>query len=179
MKQLTEDVGQWGEPLEVVKEKPVVVEDKEAMRKRAAWDILVSVEDEIAQIEESMDYDKKIAALKQEMEEAKAKDSAEPKAEPKGEPNASAHEEKVFNELTDEVLERFVDGLLTVLGELELEGNVPEIENPEQARDSMLAVIRRLYMRKSLVARMSRKFARFGAKRFLRKQRTAIAKGLS
>jgi hypothetical protein len=82
------------------------------------------------------------------------------------------------NHLTTETLERFVDGLLTVLGELELEGQVPEIETPQHAKDALLAVVRQLYIKKSTVAKMSRKFARFGAKRFLRKQKTAIGKAV-
>jgi hypothetical protein len=83
------------------------------------------------------------------------------------------------NKLTPELLERFVDGLLIVLGEVEMEGQIPQIESANQARDALLAVVRRLYMKKSLVAKMSRKFARFGAKRFLRKQQTVIRKASS
>jgi hypothetical protein len=82
------------------------------------------------------------------------------------------------NSLTQELLERFVDGLLTVLSEVELEGQIPEIETPEQAREAILAVVRRLYTKKSVVAKMSRKFARFGAKRFLRKQKTVLSKAV-
>src|SRR5690348_16025325 len=88
-------------------------------------------------------------------------------------------EEHFGNRLTNEHLERFVDGLLTILGELELEGQLPSIETPQQARDALLAVVRQLYIKKSLVAKMSRKFARFGAKRFLRKQKTVIGKAAS
>ena len=88
------------------------------------------------------------------------------------ESSESEYEEK----LTNDLLERFVDGLLTVLGEVELEGQIPEIERPEQAREAILAVVRRLYVKKSVVAKMSRKFARFGAKRFLRKQKTDLNK---
>lgn len=133
-----------------------------------------------------MDYVKQIEDLEMRLKEMKA-NFVNPVSEVKEkEPEVSNKqdseedsEDKFFNELSDEVLERFVDGMLTVLGELELEGMVPEIETPAQAKSAMLAVIRRLYLRKSLVSRMSRKFARFGAKRFLRKQKTAITKAMS
>lgn len=122
-----------------------------------------------------MDYRKQIEDLERKINELKKAPMEDP-VEPEDD---EASEEKFFNELSDEVLERFVDGMLVVLGELELEGMIPEVQSPAQAKSAMLAVIRRLYLRKSLVARMSRKFARFGAKRFLRKQRTAITKAMS
>lgn len=88
-------------------------------------------------------------------------------------------EAEYMGRLTDDLLERFVDGLLITLGEVELEGHIPEIQTPQEAKEALMAVIRRLYIKKSTVAKMSRKFARFGAKRFLQKQRTALSKDVT
>lgn len=93
-------------------------------------------------------------------------------------PDASELSDEEPFALTEDDLERFVDGLLLVLSELELEGRHKEITDPQEARRAILAVIRQLYIKKSLVGKMSRKFARFGAKRFLRKQRTAIGRSM-
>jgi hypothetical protein len=83
------------------------------------------------------------------------------------------------NKLTDDALEAFVDGLLITLGEMEMSGRIPKIESPSQAHDALLGVIRKLYTRRSVIRKMARKFARFGAKQFLRKQRTALSKSVS
>ena len=80
--------------------------------------------------------------------------------------------------LDDEALERFADGLLTVLGELETEKMIPPIEDASMARDALLAVVRQLFQRKNSIGKMSRKFARFGAKQFLKRQRALISKSL-
>jgi hypothetical protein len=80
--------------------------------------------------------------------------------------------------LDDEALERFADGLLTVLGELETEKLIPPIESAGMARDALLAVVRQLYQRKNSIGKMSRKFARFGAKQFLKRQRALISRSL-
>ena len=81
--------------------------------------------------------------------------------------------------LTPELLERFHYGLLQVLGELELEGRLPAMETPSQIKSALNAVVRQLYIRKSMISKMGRVFARFGAKRFLRKQRSAIGKAMT
>lgn len=80
--------------------------------------------------------------------------------------------------LDEETLERFADGLLTVLGELESEKAIPAIEDADTARDALLAVVRQLFQKKSTLAKMSRKFARFGAKQFLKRQRQQITKSI-
>jgi len=81
--------------------------------------------------------------------------------------------------LSPEVLEKFYDGILSVLGELELEGQLPPLDSPQKVRDALLAIVRQLYIKKSMISKMGRKFARFGAKRFLRKQRNVLGKAVS
>jgi hypothetical protein len=81
--------------------------------------------------------------------------------------------------LSPEILERIYDGILTQLGELELEGQISPLDSPQKVREALLAVVRQLYIKKSMISKMGRKFARFGAKRFLRKQRTALGKAVS
>jgi hypothetical protein len=101
--------------------------------------------------------------------EARSKDSTPEEEEPSG----------VYDVvLSDESLERFADGLLTVLGELEAEKSIPPIESASMARDALLAIVRQLYQRKNSIGKMSRKFARFGAKQFLKRQRAQITKSL-
>lgn len=89
------------------------------------------------------------------------------------------HESNYFKEFTDEKVEEFVDGLLIVLGKLEQEGEIKKIESPDEARDAVLAAVRRMYQKRGLIARMSRKYVRFGSKRVLRKARAEIGKALS
>jgi hypothetical protein len=81
--------------------------------------------------------------------------------------------------ISPDVLERVYDGVLTILGELELEGAIPPLDSPAKIRQALLAVVRQMYIKKSMISKMGRKFARFGAKRFLRKQRTALGKAVS
>lgn len=83
------------------------------------------------------------------------------------------------NKLTDDVLEKFAEGLLTKLGELEMLGQVPPIESPVQAKKALLAVIRSLNLRKGVLNKMGRKFARLGAKQFLRRQRRELSHSLT
>ena len=95
---------------------------------------------------------------------------------PKG--NEKGEERIDFDsKIGDADLEEFVDGLLTTLGELELKGRF-KIDGSSEARDALMAVIRQLYLRKSLIAKNSRKFARWGAKQFLRRQKTELGRAL-
>lgn len=87
-------------------------------------------------------------------------------------------EDKEYNVLTDEMLEVFIDGLLTKLAELEMSGKIPEIESAEQAQKALLSVIRSLFVKRGIVNKMTRQFTRFGSKRFLRNQKGALNKAL-
>lgn len=114
------------------------------------------------------------------LEEIEKKISALTEAEAEDMPAEEPKEEIDVYEvvLSDEALERFADGLLTVLGELETEKLIPPVDNAGMARDALLAVVRQMYQRKNALSKMSRKFARFGAKQFLKRQRALIAKAL-
>jgi len=81
--------------------------------------------------------------------------------------------------LTPEILSRIYEGVLEKLGELELEGLVPPLDTPAKARDALLAAVRQMYIKKSLISKMGRVLARVGAKRYLRKQRNVIGKVLA
>lgn len=108
--------------------------------------------------------------------EAKMKQLAGPVQEAEEEPEAP---EDIEGKLSPEVLERIYDGVLTMLGELELEGVIPPLDSPAKIRQALLAAVRQMYIKKSMISKMGRKFARFGAKRFLRKQRAALGKAVS
>lgn len=108
----------------------------------------------------------RIAVLKEELEQYEATEDEEDDTE-------------YDNKLTDHVVEKFVDGLLITLGELEMSGQIPPIETPAQAKAALLGVIRRLYTRKAAIAKMGRKFARLGAKQFLRRQRNNISRSIA
>lgn len=115
------------------------------------------------------DLEKKISQLSISLNEAE---------EESEEDESTDQESEMFKEMDDDTVERFVDGMLIVLGELEQTGALPRIERPEQARDAILAAVRRLYQKRSLISKMSKKFARFGSKRVLRKARQEISKAL-
>jgi hypothetical protein len=86
---------------------------------------------------------------------------------------------EIDQKLSPEILERVYEGVLTILGELELEGQIPALDTPAKTRQALLAVVRQMYIKKSMISKMGRKFARFGAKRFLRKQRVALGKAVN
>lgn len=85
----------------------------------------------------------------------------------------------IDGKLTPEILSRIYEGVLEKLAELEEEGIVPELDTPAKARDALLAAVRQMYIKKSLISKMGRVLARVGAKRYLRKQRNVIGKVLS
>ena len=116
--------------------------------------------------------------IEQKLEKLSAKEIQEAASKSDFESDAGEEDKLYSVVLSDEALERFADGLLTVLGELDQEKLIPEIENAAQARSALLGVVRQLYQRKSVVAKMSRKFARFGAKQFLRRQRALIGQAI-
>lgn len=88
-------------------------------------------------------------------------------------------EEDFFLELDDDMIEDFIDGILVVLGKLEQNGQIPRIESAKQAKDAVIAVVRRLYQKRGLITKLSTKYARFGAKRELSKAKKEIGKALS
>jgi len=85
----------------------------------------------------------------------------------------------IDGKLTPEILSRIYEGVLEKLGELEYEGILPPLDTPAKARDALLAAVRQMYIKKSLISKMGRVLARVGAKRYLRKQRNIIGKVLS
>jgi len=91
----------------------------------------------------------------------------------------SDNEVSVFKQLDDDTVEKFIDGILIVLGELEQTGQINRIESPQQAKDAVLAAVRRMYQKRPLIAKMTSKYARFGAKRVLTKAKQKIGKSLS
>lgn len=94
-------------------------------------------------------------------------------------PESPEREGDFFKHLSDDTVEKFVDGILIVLGELQATGEIPNIEDANDARDAVLAAVRRMNQRRSLISRMARKFSRFGTKRILRKARADISHALS
>lgn len=87
-------------------------------------------------------------------------------------------EERISDALTDDILEEFVDSVLSTMVTLSDKGFFPEVESAAEARMALLAVVRKMYLRKSVLATMSSKFARYGAERLLRSQRTKISKSI-
>lgn len=89
-----------------------------------------------------MEILKRIAELEDKMKQLVGT-SVEPLKE-----KEEAHEEEPVEDfdakLSTEHLERFYDGLLTTLGELELEGQLPTLDSPAKVRDALLAVVRQL-----------------------------------
>lgn len=77
--------------------------------------------------------------------------------------------------LSDEsILGEFADALLTVIARLERDRIVPEIQSSEDARAMLLAVIRHLFMNRAMLSKMGRRFAMFGARRIIQKQRQKL-----
>lgn len=83
-------------------------------------------------------------------------------------------EEPWYAELSDSQLEEFTNGILTALGVMAERGEVPPIDTPAQAREALLAVVRELYRNKSVLAKFSHAFARYGAKQFVRRQKRSL-----
>lgn len=88
-------------------------------------------------------------------------------------------EEDFFLELNDDMVEDFIDGLLVVLGKLEQSGEIARIESPKQAKDAVIAVVRKLYQKRGLISKLSAKYSRFGAKKELAKAKREISKAVS
>lgn len=87
-------------------------------------------------------------------------------------------EERISDALTDDMLEEFVDAVLSTMVTLSDKGFFPAVESAAEARVALLTVVRKMYLRKSVLATMSSKFARYGAERLLRSQRTKISKSI-
>ncbi len=142
-------------------------------------DLFLIAEHERVEREKEMNAKKLLEEIEQRLEKLDSKRIQEVASKADDFDSEESEEEKIYSVvLSDESLERFADGLLTVLGELDQEKLIPEIENASQARSALLGVVRQLYQRKSVVAKMSRKFARFGAKQFLRRQRALIGQAI-
>ena len=120
--------------------------------------------------------------LKQMMEQ-----SERVKALNENKPLVEAHDEELhdedelgfFNHLDNAAIDKFSDGLLLVLGELEAEGKIPKFDNAKQAKAALMAAIRKLYQSRSSIGKMARKYQRFGAQRVLRKARREITRAQS
>lgn len=94
-------------------------------------------------------------------------------------PDQTSHEEEFFKKYSDDMVEDFIDGILIVLSKFEQNGQIPRIESPQQARQAVLAAVRRMYQKRGLISKLSSKFARYGSKRELRKAKQSIQKALS
>lgn len=89
-------------------------------------------------------------------------------------------EQKMFDLMSgDDIIEEFIDGMIFTLSELQQTGRLPEMESAEDAKGAIIAAIRRMYQKRSLIAKQSRLFARFGAKRILQRTRRELNKSLS
>lgn len=119
---------------------------------------------------------KKAKDLKQIVE---AEAHAEPGSGPGEAPTESEQEKKFFRHISDDLLEPVVDNLLLSISELEASGQIPEITDPNVARDAVLALVRKLYTKRGLVGRMSRKYIRYGTARAFRKAKREIQKAIS
>jgi len=95
------------------------------------------------------------------------------------EPEKETTVQDFFKHIDDDTLEKFVDGMLLVLGELEQTGKIPKFQSPEDVQNAVVAAVRRMYSKRSLISQMSRKFHRFGSQRTLRKKRIDIGKAIS
>lgn len=91
-----------------------------------------------------------------------------------------AKEDHMFDAMSgDDVVEEFIDGMIFTLSELQQSGRIPEIKDATHAKAAIIAAIRRMYQKRSLIAKQSRLFARFGAKRILQRARRELNKSLS
>jgi hypothetical protein len=88
-------------------------------------------------------------------------------------------EEDFFLDLDDDMVEDFIDGILVVLGKLEQNGQISRVETAQQAKEAVIAVVRRLYQKRGLISKLGAKYARFGAKRELRTAKKEIGKALA
>lgn len=100
--------------------------------------------------------------------------------EQKASEEEKSEEDKMFELLSDdETIEAFLESILSTLGELEQAGKISKMETPEQTRAAMIAAVRRMYQKRGLIAKMSRIYNRFGAKRILQRARRDISKALT
>lgn len=125
---------------------------------------------EMAHLKELELLESKIQALLVEKEE---------KEEPESEEDEEKDSEEFFKKIDDDMIEDFIDGVLVVLGKLEQNGQIPRIETPSQAKNAVIAVVRRMYQKRGLISKLSTKYSRFGSKRELKKARSEIGKALS
>lgn len=90
----------------------------------------------------------------------------------------SKKEEEFFKKLDDETIEAFADSLLSTVAEFQASGKIPEFENANDVRDALLAVARKLYQDRATLAKMARKYERFGSSRILRMAKADISKAM-
>jgi len=121
-----------------------------------------------------------LKTLLEESERVKQINSGKPLEEVHEDPDHSEEDElEFFHHLDNEALDKFADGLLLVLGELEASGKIPHFDSAKTAKTALMATIRKLYQSRSSIGKMARKYQRFGAQRVLRKARREITRAQS
>jgi len=81
-----------------------------------------------------------------------------------------------FHHLDDDTVEQLMDGLLLIVSELESQGKIKKFKKPTDAKNALLAAIRKMYQSRGLVGKEARKLQRFGSKRIMRQAKRDIQK---
>jgi hypothetical protein len=122
----------------------------------------------------------KIKNFSNKLEEKKQKkddhDSEEKKLKQK-EKNDS-DEEFYFKKISDKMLEDLLMGLIWKIGELEGRGDIPQIEDPNDMANAIIAFSRKLITKRGIINRIARRSYRFGSRRVLRKAKSDIGKAI-
>lgn len=87
----------------------------------------------------------------------------------------SHEEENFFHHLDNDAIEKFADGLVLVLGELQAQGRIPAFDKASDAKAALMATIKKLYQSRSEVGKIARKYQRFGVSRILRTAKRDIS----
>jgi hypothetical protein len=92
----------------------------------------------------------------------------------RSEPETDREEDGFFHHLDLDAVDKFTDGMLLVLGELEAEGKIPKFKKASDAKSALMATIRKMYQSRSEIGKMARKYQRFGSERMLRTAKRGI-----
>lgn len=93
--------------------------------------------------------------------------------------DAEEQEMEFFKHMDDSDVEKFAEGLLITLGELESSGKIKKFQKPMDAKNALLAAVRKLYQSRGLLGKEARKYQRIGAERVLRGAKRDISKAQS
>lgn len=85
-------------------------------------------------------------------------------------------EMEFFKHLDDDTVEQLMDGLLLVVSELEAQGKIKKFKKPNDAKNALMAAIRKMYQSRGLVGKEARKLQRSGSKKIMRQAKRDIQK---